>query len=194
MKILGITGGVGSGKSSILQFLSEEYGAVLCEMDETARQIQRRGTSCHEKIVSAFGTEILDDQGELNREMLAEIVFASREKLERLNAIVHPEVIEAVKKKIKESERENCRLFVVEAALLPDVGREMCDELWYIYTDEKVRRERLKRSRGYTDEKITHILASQPAEEKFRAVCRTVIDNSGNFEDTKKQIGEKLKL
>lgn len=194
MKILGITGGVGSGKSSILQFLNEEYGAVLCKMDETARQLQKKGTPCYEKIVSEFGTEILDDCGELNRKMLAEIVFTNQEKLDQLNAIVHPEVIGEVKKTIKECEKDSCCLFVLEAALLPDVGRELCDELWYIYTDEKVRRQRLKSSRGYTDEKITHILAAQPEEKEFRAVCRTVIDNSGDFEDTKKQIGEKLKL
>ena len=83
---------------------------------------------------------------------------------------------------------------MVEAALLPDVGRELCDELWYVYAAEEVRRRRLKDSRRYSDEKITRMIESQPPEERFRQVCTAVIDNSGSFEDTKKQIGDKLIL
>ena len=102
-------------------------------------------------------------------------------------------MIRAVRQRIRESEESGCPLFVVEAALLPDVGRELCDELWYIYADEEVRRHRLRASRGYTDEKITQMIASQPGEEQFRAACAVVIDNSGDFEDTMRQIGEHLK-
>lgn len=84
-------------------------------------------------------------------------------------------------------------LFIIEAALLPTAGYEdICDEMWYIYTDESVRRIRLKASRGYSDEKITHMIASQPDEELFRKTCTAVIDNSGSFESTKSQIGELL--
>ena len=86
------------------------------------------------------------------------------------------------------------QLYIVEAALLPDVGRELCDDLWYIYAEEKVRRERLKASRGYTDERITRMIAAQPDEERFRSASTAVIDNSGDFEDTKRQIGERLGL
>ena len=83
---------------------------------------------------------------------------------------------------------------MIAPKILPDAGKELCDELWYIYAEENVRRERLKASRGYTDERITQMIASQPGEERFRSVCTAVIDNSGDFEDTKRQIGERLGL
>ena len=76
--------------------------------------------------------------------------------------------------------------------MIEDKYDEICDELWYIYTDEAVRRERLKSSRHYTDEKITRMIASQPVEEVFRKACTVVIDNSGDFEATKRQIGDRL--
>lgn len=193
MKVIGITGGVGSGKSRVLAYLEEAYGAVICQMDETARSLQKKGTRCFERIVEVFGHEILDAQGELDRAALGSIVFASEEKLAQLNGIVHPEVIRHVAKDIQSKEAQGRSLYVVEAAL-PDVGKELCDELWYIYADESARRERLKASRGYTDEKISQMIASQPQEERFRSTCGVVIDNSGSFEDTMKQIGDRLKL
>ncbi len=194
MKVLGITGGVGSGKSKVLNYLREEYGASVCQMDETARELQRRGTPCFERIVREFGREVVGEDGELDRAALGKIVFEDAGKLERLNEIVHPEVLLKVRRDIREKAKENVRLYVVEAALLPVAGRELCDELWYIYADERVRRERLSRSRGYTGEKTSQMIASQPGEEMFRKACTVVIDNSGTFEDTKRQIGEKLKI
>lgn len=194
MRVIGITGGVGSGKSRVLAYLRDAYGAVICQMDETARSLQKKGTRCFERITETFGQGILDEQGELDRTALGSIVFSSEEKLARLNEIVHPEVIRQVKQDILSKAAQGRKLYVVEAALLPDVGKELCDELWYIYADEKIRRERLKESRGYTDEKISQMIASQPKEEKFRLSCSVVIDNSGSFEDTMKQIGDNLKL
>ena len=194
MKVIGITGGVGSGKSRVLEYLKDAYGAVICQMDETARALQKKGTRCFERIVETFGSGILDEQGDLNRAALGSIVFASEEKLAQLNGIVHPEVIRQVAQDIRSKAAQGRTLYVVEAALLPDVGKELCDELWYIYADENVRRERLKASRGYTDEKISQMIASQPREERFRSSCSVVIDNSGSFENTMKQIGDNLKL
>lgn len=194
LKVLGITGGVGSGKSEVLQYLKDGYGAYVCQMDETAKELQRKGTRCFARIVEAFGSSIVGTDGELDRQALGRIAFADREKLAVLNGIVHPEVIGRVRQDIAEKEKRGVRLYVVEAALLPDAGRELCDELWYIYAKENVRRARLKASRGYTDEKISRMIASQPGEETFLAACSVVIDNSGAFEDTKRQIGEKLIL
>lgn len=194
MKVLGITGGVGSGKSEVLRYLEEAYGAFVCQMDETAKELQRSGTDCFRKIAEAFGSAVIGSAGELDRRELGRIVFSDPASLEKLNSIVHPEVLLSVKSDIAQKRAQGRSLYVVEAALLPDVGHELCDELWYIYTEERVRRERLKASRGYPDEKITQMIASQPAEERFRASCTAVIDNSGSFEDTKRQIGERLKL
>ncbi|HIZ13799.1 MAG TPA: dephospho-CoA kinase [Candidatus Mediterraneibacter stercorigallinarum] len=194
MRVIGITGGVGSGKSEVLRYLKEAYGAWVCQMDETAKELQRRGTTCFRRIVEHFGERVVSAEGELDRAALSVIVFSDERELQALNEIVHPEVIRQVRGDIEEKRAQGLEFYVVEAALLPDVGRELCDELWYIYTEEKVRRERLKASRGYTDERITQMIASQPGEARFRSACTAVIDNSGDFEDTKRQIGERLGL
>ena len=194
MRVIGITGGVGSGKSEVLRYLKEAYGAWVCQMDETAKELQRRGTTCFRRIVEHFGGRVVSAEGELDRAALSVIVFSDERELQALNEIVHPEVIRQVRGDIEEKRAQGLEFYVVEAALLPDVGRELCDELWYIYTEEKVRRERLKASRGYTDERITQMIASQPGEARFRSACTAVIDNSGDFEDTKRQIGERLGL
>lgn len=194
MKVLGITGGVGSGKSLVLEYLKEEYGAYICQMDETAKELQKSGTECFREIVRHFGTEIVGSDGELDRARLGGIVFAEEEELKKLNEIVHPAVLEHVRRDIEEKAETGVELYVVEAAVLTDVFRDLSDELWYIYVREEIRRERLKASRGYTDERITRMIASQPAEEVFRETCDVVIDNSGDFEETKRQIGERLKL
>lgn len=192
MKILGITGGVGSGKSEILKYLKEEYGAAVCQMDETARKLQRSGTECFRKIVEAFGSGIVGGDGELDRRKLGERVFSDPEELRLLNSIVHPEVLRCVQEDIEAHAAAGTELYVLEAALLPEVGRGLCDELWYIYVPEEVRRERLKASRQYTDGKITDMIASQPSEEDFREACMAVIDNGGPFENTQRQIGDRL--
>ena len=194
MKVLGITGGVGSGKSEVLNYLREAYGAVVCQMDETAKRLQEKGTGCFRKIAETFGPEIIGADGELDRKKLGARVFSDPEQLRLLNSIVHPEVLRSVSADIRKHTEEGTPLYVVEAALLPDVGGELCDEIWYIYVSEEVRRERLKASRHYPDEKITDMIASQPSEETFRRACTAVIDNSGTFENTERQIGERLRL
>ena len=194
MKVLGITGGVGSGKSEVLRWLEDAYGAYVCQMDETAKELQKKGTDCFRQITDHFGSRVVGRDGELDRAELSRIVFSEEKELQALNEIVHPAVIRRVKEDIAQKTEEGASLYVVEAALLPDAGKELCDGLWYIYTKEDVRRERLKASRGYTDERITRMIASQPGEERFRSACSAVIDNSGDFEDTKRQIGERLGL
>lgn len=194
MRVIGITGGVGSGKSEVLRYLKEAYKACVCQMDETAKELQQKGTHCFDRIVEHFGSRVVSAEGGLDRAALSRIVFSDERELRALNEIVHPEVIRQVRGDIEQKQAHGVEIYVVEAALLPDVGSELCDELWYIYAEEKVRRERLKASRGYTDERITQMIASQPDEERFRAACTAVIDNSGDFEDTKRQIGERLGL
>lgn len=193
MKVIGITGGVGCGKSAVLAFLETEYAAVVTQLDEVAKQLQKRGQECFEQIVAQFGTDILRDDGELDRNRLAETVFQDSERLLKLNAIVHPKVKAWVKEDIEQKRRDGVDLYVIEAALLPTAGYEsICDEMWYIYAEEPVRRRRLKESRGYAEEKITQMIASQPTEQMFRESCGHVIENSGTLENTKEQIGELL--
>ena len=122
MKVLGITGGVGSGKSEVLNYLREAYGAVVCQMDETAKRLQEKGTGCFRKIAEAFGPEIIGADGELDRKKLGARVFSDPEQLRLLNSIVHPEVLRSVSADIRKHTEEGTPLYVVEAALLPDVA------------------------------------------------------------------------
>lgn len=194
MKVIGITGGVGSGKSQVLAFMKEQFGAVVCQADHVAWKLQEPGGKCYCDIVEYFGTGILNGDKTINRKELGAIVFGDDAKLKVLNAIMHPEVKKEISSRIEMEKTTGTKLFVLEAALLIEEHyNEICDEVWYINADEKIRRQRLKTSRDYTDEKIEAIMASQLSEWEFRKVCHRVIDNSGAFEDICVQIEDLMK-
>ena len=194
MKVIGITGGVGSGKSRVLSYMEEQINAVICQADHVAWNLQEPGQKCYVEIVEHFCRDILYDDGTINRKKLGEIVFNDNKELLVLNGIMHPAVKEAIVEQIQMEREKQTEYFVLEAALLLEDGyKQICDEMWYIYTDEMTRRLRLKESRAYSDEKIDAIMASQLSEEVFRKECQIVIDNSGDFEDTCYQIDEVMK-
>ena len=136
MKVLGITGGVGSGKSEVLDYLESRYGAYVCQMDEVAKRLEKRGEICFRKIVDRFGEAVVGTDGELDRKKLGEIVFSDEGKRKILNEIVHPPVLDYVKKDIEKRKKEGRKLYVLESALLAEAGQELCDKIWYIYTEE----------------------------------------------------------
>ncbi|MDD7771078.1 dephospho-CoA kinase [Suipraeoptans intestinalis] len=194
MKIIGITGGIGSGKTKVMEYLQETQGAVICRTDEVGRKLQRKGTSCFQKIVETFGEEVLNTKGSLDREKLAEIVFSQEEKRERLNSIVHPAVKEEVLKKIEKERKKGTEIFLLESALLiEDSYEQICDELWYIYVESSIRRKRLVYTRGYTEEKIEKIMAAQLPKQSFLDHCNRVVDNSGSFAETIQQLEQIMK-
>ena len=189
MRIIGSTGGIGSGKSCVLNIMEEIYGAVLCQTDVVAHQLQKKGETCYKEIVNVFGVNILTENKEIDRKKLGAIVFNDNDKLKKLNQIVHPAVKKQVKLEIEEARRKQKEFFLIESALLmEDHYEELCDELWYIYADERVRRDRLKTSRLMNEEKIDLIIKAQATEETFRKYCHITIDNSGTIENTKEQI------
>lgn len=195
MKVIGITGGVGSGKSSVLSYIEDTYHAHICQADHVAWELQFPGEICYEKIVAHFGKTILNEDKTINRKQLGNIVFSDATQMQALNQITHPAVKTYIIDEIAQKRKEGISLFVLEAALLiEDHYDEICDELWYIYTDEQVRRERLKVSRGYDDGKIDDMIAAQLSEEIFRSHCQKVIDNSGAFADTCFQIDNAMNL
>ena len=149
MKVIGITGGVGAGKTQILEYLNNKYGATICEADEVGKKLQRKGTECFEQIVEHFGEGILDEKGELNRAGLAEIVFSDKVELSVLNRIVHPMVKEEILRKIAKEERKNTNLMIIEGALLiEDHYEEICDELWLLITAVYLKRQRCSLTRS----------------------------------------------
>ena len=194
MKVMGVTGGVGSGKSVILSILEKEYGAQTILADLVAHDLMEPGAKSYMEIVETFGDSILQEDGAIDRQKLGSIVFADEKKLEQLNGITHPNVKEEIKRKIaKIRKKGEASMIVLEAALLIESGYEdIYDELWYIYVNRETRYERLKEGRGYTREKTDSIMNNQLSEEEFRAHAQVIIDNSYDIEQTKKQIHEIL--
>ncbi|HBN56553.1 MAG TPA: dephospho-CoA kinase [Lachnospiraceae bacterium] len=194
MKIIGVTGGVGAGKSTVLMYLAGQYRAKVIQADEIGHEVMEPGREAYQKILSVFGEGILSEDGSVDRKVLGGIVFADEEKLKALNAIIHPAVKEAILSRLTQAENAGEKYAVVEAALfLEEKYDAFCDETWYIYTNEERRRDRLKKSRGYTDERIDQIFANQKTHEEFLSRCEFVIDNNKAQEDTWRQIDRRMK-
>ncbi len=195
MKIIGITGGVGAGKSEILSYIRQHYACEIYLADEVAHKIKEKGEPCYEQLVKLLGREVLDEDGQINRMKMAAMIFADEKILQQVNEIVHPGVKEYILARMKKAKTEQkIELFFIEAALLIEAGyQDIVDELWYIYAEKDVRRKRLQHNRGYTPEKIEQIMNSQLSEEVFYKNCDFVIDNSGKIEDSYNQIQKKLK-
>ena len=213
MIVIGITGGVGCGKSSLLSYIEEHYNARILLADEAAHEVQEPGTDCYHKLVELLGRGILaeeepagakePDSAEetggteetggaeaseppIDRKKMAAAIFGDPELLAAVNGLIHPAVREMIEAEIKKERAAGVRdFFFVEAALLIECGYdEVVDEMWYIYCDPDERRRRLKASRGYSDEKIDSILKSQLSHEAFLAGTDVMIDNSGTPQES----------
>ena len=193
MRVIGITGGVGAGKSAILSYLEEKYHARVILADWVANKIKEPGQCCYKAIVELLGDAVLQEDGTIHRKRMGQLIFNDLDLLKKTNKIIHPAVKAYIIDEMKKAKEEGVGVFVIEAALLlEDNYGEICDELWYIYTCEEVRRERLKSSRGYTDEYITSIIQKQLSDDVFRRECDFIVDNSGSLEFTKSQIDAKM--
>ena len=194
MKVIGLTGGVGCGKSTVTDVLKEKYNAHVIQCDVLGHEVLYPSGEAYEPVVELLGKEILDQSGFIDRGRVAGIVFKDATLLRRMNEIVHPAVIREVERQIEEQRlKGECDYVVMETALMIEAGMaKCCDVVWYVYANEDVRRVRLKASRGYTDERIHSVMASQKSEEEFRAIADFVIDNSGSPIETEKQIIQEL--
>lgn len=195
MKKIGITGGVGSGKTAILNVFRENYNSYVVVADEVAHILEGKGQDCYNELVQAFGTGILDEEGKLDKKKFADVIFSDKDNLVKVNSIIHPAVKRYILDEMARQESKGTDYFIVEAALLIEDGYlEILDEIWYVYVDSSVRRQRLKDSRGYSDEKIDSIMAKQMSDEDFRKYCHRVIDNSTTIEAAKEQVIENIRL
>lgn len=190
--VLGITGGIGTGKTTVLHILSEKFGFCVFEADKVGHELMKKNMSGYKKIVEEFGTEILDKEDEIDRQKLSGIVFSDSKRLEKLNQIIHPEVIKEIKKRIELNKNRGFENFVIEAALLIESGCDvLCDKVWYIYSEDSVRLKRLYEGRGISREKALSIIKNQLREEEFADKADSIINNSFSVENTCLQI-EKL--
>lgn len=186
MKIIGITGGIGSGKSVVLNILGEEFGAYIVEADRLAHRLMEPGEIAYKRIIQEFGADILDESKYINRVKLGSIVFNNEEKLNILNNIVHPAVKQTIINMIEEQKKCSTEYFIIEAALLIQDGyKNICDEIWYIYSNKELRISRLIEYRGYTRERAESVISSQEPDEYFRTNSNRIVNNESDTEQLK---------
>ena len=194
MKVYGITGGAGTGKSEVIKMLQQNFGGCVIMSDEVARELMQKGNISYQLIVEYFGRDILMDDGEIDRKKLADHVFNNKEALEKLNSMTHPYVKEEIRKLIAEAEASGeCRFVALESAILLECGYEdICDEFWYVYTKPEIRRQHMKETRNYSDEKVDSVMRNQQPDEVFFEQCSFVIKNNTTLSDVYAQLKEKL--
>ena len=182
--IIGVMGGVGSGKSTVLNYLENNYEANIIEADKVAKEVMLPGNDVYNEIVKTFPEVIVDNK--IDSKKLAEIVFNDKEQLEKLNSITHPGAVKEIISRIKSSKK---RIIVVESAILLGSGVEQyCDELWFVFCNRDTRIKRLMQTRGYSKEKCISVIESPPADEEYNKGADEFIDNSYSEENTREQI------
>ncbi len=185
--IIGLTGGVAAGKSTVARMLEEEHGAEVVDADQLAHQVMAKSTPTYRRIVEQFGEEFLRPDGEIDRPKLAELVFHEPEKLRQLESLVHPEVIKLLREQIERFRRQN-RTLVVVVPLLFEKGLEgLVDKVWAVVANDEEKVRRLL-ARGLSKEQAwLRIRAQLPDAEKARR-ADLVIYNNGSLEELKEQV------
>ncbi len=189
--VIGITGGVGCGKSTVMQLLEKKYHARLLVADEIGHRVMEPGTQAYEQVKEIFGGELVREDGQLDRKLLAEKIYADDEKRKKLNAIIHPCVKNRIHQLLKEWKGEP--LICLETALLFETGcDELCDTVWGILTDREIRIQRLMEARGYTRKKAEAIMNVQLSDAEWGRRCDVCIENNGDLQKLEDKLQELL--
>lgn len=190
LRVIGITGGVGAGKSVVLNYLKEKYPCEILVADDIGNEVKMPGGRCYKAFIELVGTDIVLEDGTIDRAKAAEKIFADDALLDEVNALIHPAVKDEVRERTAKAKEEGKVGFVfIEAALLIEAGYlPELDELWYVCAGESLRAKRLKEARGYSEERIEGIMEQQLTEEEFRKYADRVIVNDGTIEELKEQI------
>jgi len=193
MKVIGLTGGIGSGKSTVSGFL-KELGAVVIDADRVGHEVFKPDTEAWREVVAAFGRGILTPDGDIDRRKLGKIVFDNYEALARLNQIVHPRIRAQVKAQIEEYRRQGVGVVMLEAPVLLEAGRpslvDEVDEVWVTVAPESTVLKRLKKKLGLSEsESLARIRSQLPPEEKIKR-ADVVIDTDCSLDELKSRVKE----
>jgi dephospho-CoA kinase len=190
MIVVGLTGGIGAGKSTVARIL-RELGANVIDADQLARQVVERGSETLDRIARTFGADVLDDSGNLLRGRLAERVFVNSAARRELEQITHPAIASAFAAEVSHLERRGVEIVVYDAALLVETGRHReLDCLIVVVADDAQRLERLRARDGLNEEQAHNRLAAQLSQRQKADLADFIIDNSGPLVDTRRQVEE----
>lgn len=191
--IIGVIGGVGAGKSTVLNVLSQNYGYEIYRTDDIAKSLYRRGTEVYEEILTLLGKNILSEDGEsFDLRKMCGLLYGNNDLMKRVERIVHPRAWQMVYRIIEEKRREG-RSIAVETALPTQKFVNSVDECWFVFTDRPVRVKRLEESRGYSRDYAEKIIDRQLDDEDYYELSSFIINNSGTEEETKNEIYEHCK-
>lgn len=188
MYIIGITGGVGSGKTEAAHILAKIADAKLLIADELGHVAMEKHSKGYDAILAEFGDIILDEDQNICRQTLSKLVFQNKEKLKKLNEIIHPIVLDYIQNYIH-SKREEEGYLILENAIMFETGCDVyCDEIWYISVSSEIRKERLLKNRGYSIEKSESIMQQQLQDAAYQKRCQRVVPNNNSIEALKKEL------
>lgn len=193
MKIIGLTGGIGTGKSTVSEYLKEK-GCVIIDADEISREMTEKGSPALQEIAEAFGREYISGDGSLNRKALGDLVFNDPKALAGLQSIITEKVAERIDFLLEEMKKKGeAGVVVIDAPLLFECGMEsVADENWLVTADAKLRVERIKKRDGLTESQIADRMKNQMTEEEKRGMSQYVLDNSGTVDFLYRQIDRRL--
>lgn len=190
MLVIGLTGNIGSGKSTVARML-KELGALVIDADQVSREVCEPGKPGWQAIMQHFGNSVFLPDGTLNRRKLGEIVFGDRDRLALLNFLLHPLIVARIKEELERARTGPWDVAVVDAALLYEVGLDAAvDVVWFVVADDHVRLKRIMARDGLTEEAALSRMQSQEPQWQKALRADAVIDNSGSLEETRRQVLE----
>ncbi|MDW7658545.1 MAG: dephospho-CoA kinase [Bacillota bacterium] len=191
MFVLGITGGIGSGKSSVAE-ICREAGLPVIDADELSRQVTASGGAAIPELIELFGTGIIDEAGALDRQKMARLVFRNRKALDQLSAVVHRHVLDAIREQVDKLASGKQRAVVLDVPIPVKHGfLDLCSQVWVVWADDDIRRERLSR-RGMDEEEATRRMSMQMSREDYVAIADQVIENDGTLDELRDKVRELL--
>ena len=196
-RVIGLTGGIGSGKSTVSQFLAE-LGAIIIDADKVGHEAYQPNTDTWRELVKTFGNQILATDNTIDRKKLGTIVFSNPEELKRLNSIVHPRMFEIIKKRIEDYRRKGTKVVVLDAATLFEANwTPLVEEVWVVVADETNVIKRAMMRTALPEEQVRSRICSQMSNEERIKRANVVIHNDGTMADLRAKVKElwgKLKI
>ena len=183
MKVIGLTGGIGSGKSTVAKFL-REFGATVMELDKLGHEVMKSGGKVWQELVDTYGKEVIGEDGEIDRSKLGDIVFNDNEALERLNDIMHPEIDRRILESVEKYRQDGVKVLVLVAAV--KLGTEKApsvDEVWLTRAPEEIIIKRLAERDGYSEDAVKARVLSQQSDEDILKYASVVIDTNCSLEE-----------